>query len=405
MVKLRFGLNLFAVRVYYSETTQQNVKMKRTAMILMCLATMLTATAQEQIESPIVSEKDSAYYVNQEHLWKQVTQEQPTNGNAWRNLYQAANYQQWFGQRNDAKLSQILDDMGKAIPQDYNFFWCMYKNKVGSDESFEWAEKALKCLPEDMSFFDYDMWTGYLMMRFDETRLAELCQRYYQSGLYSPGILQYNYNEMQGMDEGGIYFGNGDACLIPKAILQYGKGVHKDKLVVCMSFLAIPDYREKLLARLGIDAKLFQYEQPKTEEEYDRQEREFIDLILQHTKRPVYFSTLNGVERNAPWEKQLYNEGLTLRYSTKKYDNFSVKRRNVEERYLMEYLLEQFTPDHWITSDRLSANYAVLLSDLLAWYKTHDERRYKWLMRLLMNGIDRTDLPQERKEEFRKQLQ
>jgi hypothetical protein len=71
----------------------------------------------------------------------------------------------------------------------------------------------------------------------------------------------------------------------------------------------------------------------------------------------------------------------------------------------MEYLLEQFTPDHWITSDRLSANYAVLLNDLLAWYKTHDVQRYKWLMRLLMNGIDRTDLSQERKEEFRKQLQ
>ena len=126
-----------------------------------------------------------------------------------------------------------------------------------------------------MSFFDYDMWTGYLMMRFDEKRLTELCQRYYQSGLYSPGILQYNYNELQGMDEGGVYFGNGDACLIPKAILQYGKGLHKDKLVVCMSFLAIPEYREKLLARLGIDSRLYQFEQPEvmTQEEYDRQER------------------------------------------------------------------------------------------------------------------------------------
>lgn len=227
--------------------------MKRTTMMIVCLVTMLTATAQEQIESPIISEKDSTYYVNQEQLWHQVTQEQPSNGTAWRNLYQAANYQQWFGPRNDMKLQQILNDMSKAIPQDYNYFWCMYKFKVGSNESFEWAEKALKCLPEEMIFSDYDMWTGYLMMRFDERRLDDLCKRYYQSGLYSPGVLQYNYNELQGMDEGGIYFGNGDACLIPKAILQYGKGLHKDKLVVCMSFLAIPDYREKLLSRLGID--------------------------------------------------------------------------------------------------------------------------------------------------------
>ena len=379
--------------------------MKRTTMMIVCLVTMLTATAQEQIESPIISEKDSMYYVNQEQLWHQVTQEQPSNGTAWRNLYQAANYQQWFGPRNDMKLQQILNDMSKAIPQDYNYFWCMYKFKVGSNESFEWAEKALKCLPDEMIFSDYDMWTGYLMMRFDERRLDDLCKRYYQSGLYSPSVLQYNYNELQGMDEGGIYFGKGDACLIPKAILQYGKGLHKDKLVVCMPFLAIPDYREKLLSRLGIDTKLYQYEQPHTQDEYDRQEREIIDLIIQHSGRPVYFSTFNGQERNAPWEKNLYNEGLTLRYSAKKYDNFSVKRRNVEERYLMEYLLEQFTPDRWITSDRFSANYSVLLSDLLAWYKTNDVQRYKWLMRLLMNGIDRTDLPKERKENFRKLLQ
>ena len=373
-------------------------------MIFVCLTASLTTMAQEQIESPIVSKKDSAYYVNQERLWQQVTQEQPANGNAWRNLYQAANYQQWFGQQNDEKLQQILDDMGKAIPQDYNYFWCMYKNKLGSNEAFEYAEKAIERLPDNMGFFDYDLWTAYLMMRFDEARLTELCQRYFQSGIYSPSVLQYNYNELQGMDEGGIYFGNGDACLIPKAILQYGKGVHKDKLVVCMPFLAIPDYREKLLARLGIDSRLCQYEQPHTQEDYDRQEREIINLIIQHTNRPAYFSTFNGLERNAPWEKQLYNEGLTLRYSERRYDNFSVIRRNVEERYLMEYLLEQFTPDKWTTSNRFSVNYAVLLSDLLAWYKTHDEQRYKWLMRLLMNGIDRTDLPEEQKENYRKLL-
>jgi len=379
--------------------------MKRTVFLFAFAAATLSATAQEQIESPIVSEKDSAYYAEQTRLWRMVTEREPQNENAWRNLYQAANYQQWFCQRDDAALTQILDDMGHAIPDAYNYFWCMYKNKMGGDEAFPYAEEALKRLPEKMSFYDYDMWTGYLMMRFDESRLDDLCRRYYESGLYSPGVLQYNYNELQGMDEGGIYFGNGDACLIPKYILQYGKGLHKDKLVVCMPFLAIPDYREKLLQRLGIDSSLYHYAQPASQEEYDRQERELIDLIISHTSRPVYFSTFNGQERNAPWEQQLYNEGLTLRYSPSKYDNFSVKRRNVEERYLMEYLIEQFTPDHWTVSDRLSANYAVLLSDLLKYYKHNDLKRYRWLMRLLMNGIDRTDLPEDRKENFRKLLQ
>lgn len=379
--------------------------MKRTTLLFACLLSLSAGQAQDQIESPIVSEKDSAYYAEQTRLWQQVTEREPQNENAWRNLYQAANYQQWFGPRNDELMQQILDEMGKNIPSAYNYFWCMYKHNMGSDEAFQYAEEALKRLPREMSFYDYDMWTGYLIMRFDEPRLGDLCRRYYESGLYSPGVLQYNYNELQGMDEGGIYIGNGDACLIPKFILQYGKHVHQDKLVVCMSFLAIPDYREKLLSRLGIDSKLYQYAQPTTAEDYDRQERELIDLIIRHCHRPVYFSSINGQERNAPWQKQLYNEGLTLRYSPVKYDNFSVKKRNVEERYLLEYLLEQFTPDHWATSDRLSVNYSVLLADLLKYYRKNDQKRYRWLMRVLMNGIDRTNLPEERKENFRKLLQ
>lgn len=378
--------------------------MKRTALLFVCLAFVTAVTAQEQIESPVVSEKDSTYYAHQQELWQQVTNREPKNENAWRNLYQAANYRQWFGKLDDSEMKGILDAMGKAIPDSYNYCWCMYKYKLGSDDAFAYAEKALQQLPEDMSLYDYDLWTAYLMMRFDEPRLNDLCKRYYQSGLYSPNILQYNYNEMQGMDKDGIYIGNGDACLIPKLILQYGKGIHRDKLIVCMSFIAIPDYREKLLTRLGIDTRTYQYANPTTEEEFNLLEREVIDLILTHTKRPVYFSSFNGKEHNAPWEDHLYNEGLTLHYSTKKYDNIAVKLRNVEERYLLEYLLEQFTPDLWTTSNRMSANYVVMLSDLLPYYKKQNTTRYKWLMNILVNAIERADIPEEKKKDFRKLL-
>lgn len=59
--------------------------MKRTAMILMCLGAMLTATAQELIESPIVSEKDYVWYVKQKEAWKEETQKNPQNEKALQN--------------------------------------------------------------------------------------------------------------------------------------------------------------------------------------------------------------------------------------------------------------------------------------------------------------------------------
>ena len=378
--------------------------MKRTLFLLVCLALVMMVKAQEQIESIIIADHDSAYYAQQAQLWQQEVKKRPKDGNAWRNLYHASFYQSFYTRDGYAATEQILKDMEKSIPDEYEYFWCKYKQLAGGEESFPYAEEALKRLPEQMTFFDYDMMTSYLTMRFDEPRLRDFAKRYYESGIYSPSVLQYNYNELQGMDEGGIYFGNGDACLIPKIILQYGKGVHQDKLVVCLPFLAIPDYRNKLLTRLGIDPRLYQYEQPKSEEDYDRQEREFVNLIISHTNRPIYFSTFNSEKVNALWQKNLYNEGLTLRYSPTKYDNMAVMRRNVEERYLLEYLLESFVPDQWITANRLSANYAYRLQDLLSYYKKHNAQRYKWLMRILMSGIDKATLPEEQKDHYRQML-
>ncbi len=378
--------------------------MKKAVFIMMCLMAATTAMAQEQIESIIISNHDSAYYARQAELWRQEVKERPKDGAAWRNLYQATFYQSFYTRDGYEASRLVLDEMEKAIPQDYYYYWCAYRQKKGGTYAFDYAEEALKRLPGEPTFFDYDILTSYLVMRYDEPRLTEMCRRYYKSGLYSPSVLQYNYNELQGMDEGGIYFGNGDACLIPKILLQYGKGVHQDKLVVFMPFLAIPDYRDKLLTRLGIDPKLYQYEQPKSQEDYDRQERELIDLIISHTQRPVYFSAFNGNEHNAPWEKHLYNEGLTLRYSPVKYDNMAVMRRNVEQHYMLEYLLEQFAEDRWITAAMLSANYAYRLKDLLKYYRRHDPVRYKWLMRLLVSGIDHSSLPEEDKASLLNQL-
>ena len=100
-----------------------------------------------------------------------------------------------------------------------------------------------------------------------------------------------------------------------------------------------------------------------------------------------------------PWKNSLYNEGLLLKYSKKPYDNLAVKRRNVEERYMLEYLLVSFRPD-WTSGQRLSANYAVLLADLLPYYEKHDQKRYGWLMRLLVSGISNTSFSEEKKQEY-----
>ncbi len=94
-------------------------------------------------------------------------------------------------------------------------------------------------------------------------------------------------------------------------------------------------------------------------------------------------------------KENLYNEGLTLRYSTTPYDNRKVKRHNVEERYQLDYLRFPFCVDR--TNERrnynhpasdLAFNYAILLYDLLPYYAEHKEERFWWLNSLLNNILE-----------------
>ncbi len=363
------------------------------------VALSMSAMAQTKavrIESPLVSEKDFVWYTEQKEAWKAETQKNPTNETAWLNYYNAARYMSWF-QQEDSTAKQVVREMETTIPNSYTFNFCAYRESVqgkGYGNPKTYAEAALAKLPDEMQFFDYDNWVCYLAMQGDETRMKPLAKRYFDSGIYSEAVLRYSYNELAGMDEGGIYIANGDAAIIPKWLIQEGMGMHKDKTIVCASFLAVKEYRDWLCKKLGVV-------DPIHEEPYwtDESCNALLQEVINKYGSKVYFSTTTPSETMRPWEKNLYNEGLLLKYSKKPYDNLAIKRRNVEERYMLEYLLVSFRPE-WTAGQRLSANYAVLLADLLPYYERHDQKRYDWLMRRLVSGISNTSLSEEKKQEY-----
>lgn len=363
------------------------------------IAGTMAQTRAVRVESPIVTEKDFVWYTEQKEAWKAQTQKDPTNETAWLNYYNAARYMAWSHQE-DSTARQVVREMEAAIPDTYTFNYCAYRESAsgkGYGDPKTYAEAALTKLPDDLQFFDYDQWVCYLAMQGDEERMKPMAKRYFDSGIYSEAVLRYSYNELRGMDEGGIYIGNGDATIIPKWLIQEGMNMHKDKTIICASFLVLKEYREWLFKKLGIDLPTLK--EPQSAEDYDDNEVTLINAIIGKYGSKVYFSPLNSYNVNNYWKNNLYNEGLLLKYSAKSYDNLAVKRRNVEERYMMEYLLVSFRPD-WTAGQRLSANYAVLLGDLLPYYKKHDQKRYDWLMRLLVSGITNTSFDEEKKQEY-----
>lgn len=374
--------------------------------VIVCMALMtlsigaMAQTRAMRIESPIVSEKDFMWYTEQKEAWKALTQKDPTNETAWLNYYNAARYMSWF-QQEDSTAKQVVGEMEAAIPNSYTFNFCAYRESVsgkGYGEPKKYAEAALAKLPNELQFFDYDNWVCYLAMQGDEVRMKPLAKRYFDSGIYSEAVLRYSYNELAGMDEDGIYIANGDAAIIPKWLIQEGMGMHKDKTIVCAPFLAMKEYRDWLCKKLGVV-------DPINEEPYwtDESCNALLQTIIDKYGSKVYFSTTTPSETMEPWKNSLYNEGLLLKYSKKPYDNLAVKRRNVEERYMLEYLLVSFRPE-WTAGQRLSANYAVLLADLLPYYAKHDQKRYDWLIKLLVSGVKNTSLDDEHKQNILQQL-
>ena len=383
--------------------------MKRKTVLMALVAMMMNAVAVAQtkavkVESPIVTEKDFVWYVEQKEAWKAQTQKDPKDETAWLNYYHAAHYMGWWGTNSDSIVREAMNEMKQAIPDSYTFNFCAYRAVVSghSDEKDgdKYAEAALAKLPDEMQFFDYDQWVCYLAMKGYESRMAQMAKRYFDSGIYSENMLRYSYNELRGMDVGGIYIGNGDGVIIPKWLIQEGMNVHKDKTIVCASFLAVKEYREWLGKKLNIAFP--EWENGKYVS-YDAYEQALIQAIIDKYGSKVYFSTTTPSETMEPWKDKLYNEGLTLKYSKKPYDNLAVKRRNVEERYMLEYLLVSFRPE-WTSGQRLSANYAVLLADLLPYYAKHDQKRYDWLLKLLVCGVTNTSLDEEHKQNILKQL-
>lgn len=360
----------------------------------------MAQTKAVRVESPIVSEKDFVWYTEQKEAWKAETQKDPTNETAWLNYYNAARYMSWF-QQADSTAKQVVREMEQTIPDSYTFNFCAYRESMqgkGYGEPKKYAEAALAKLPDEMQFFDYDNWVCYLAMQGDEARMSQMSKHYFDAGLYSEAVLRYSYNELAGMDEGGIYIANGDAAIIPKWLIQEGMGMHKDKTIVCAPFLAVKEYRDWLCKKLGVV-------DPIHEEPYwtDESCNALLQAVINKYGSKVYFSTTTPSETMEPWKNNLYNEGLLLKYSKKPYDNLAVKRRNVEERYMLEYLLVSFRPE-WTAGQRLSANYAVLLADLLPYYAKHDQKRYDWLMRLLVSGVTNTSLDEEHKQNILQQL-
>lgn len=332
---------------------------------------------------------DSVY-----RYWNNFVTEHPKDEKAWHKLCDAAEQKvynaywrgtrDWNVSRQLRKELNVMPRMQQAIPGTYTYYYSVYV--CSETRAREYADSAIAVLNNNVPAEDFDRLATYVRGKNDTLQLTKLLTHYYESAQYPASALQYDYNELQGMEKGGVYLGETSSNIIGKLILQLVLGVHKDKILCSEG--NVKSHVKRMFESIGIPFSDEIYNSFKT----PKQDDELIAImryIFEHSKRPVYLSAGSRFIGKIPDDLKacLYNEGLTMRYSAKPYDNVAVKRRNVEQRYLMDYLVLQFRPEvkSYVTAKSASSlafNYMVLLYDLMPYYKKHNAEQYARLNRI-----------------------
>ena len=416
-----------------SKQSKTMKSMKRTIFTLLATVMMTVgAGAQEaelaEFKSTNLWLLDSVKVDSMYNYWDAYVQAHPKEELAWRKLFEVCSNQEYRLRTKNweegialhgKRVLPLLERMKAAIPGTYQYYYCAHEGgyPMPLETQHALADSAIALLSEKTIASDYELWVQGLIVRRDTLKLTQVLTRYYESGQYPEEALQYHFNELQGMDEGGLYIGAHEGDIIGKLILQLVLGVHRDKILYDENAAMNPDYLKSVFRNIGIPFDDQTWNQLHATIWQEKTLTAIMRYIFDHSQRPVYLSAHNMQQlilgQGLPDELKacLYNEGLTMRYSAEPYDNRSVKRRNIEQRYRLEYLRMSFHPQPKKDTRRFSfpafayaMNYMRLLHDQLPYYKQHNRERYYWLREIFADIISQLDAMNIDVEEYKAYL-
>ncbi|MBR6169218.1 MAG: hypothetical protein IKQ51_00745, partial [Bacteroidaceae bacterium] len=178
---------------------------------------------------------DSVY-----RYWNNFVTEHPKDEKAWHKLCDAAEQKvynaYWRGTRDWNVSGQlrkelnVMPRMQQAIPGTYTYYYSVYV--CSETRAREYADSAIAVLNNNVPAEDFDRLATYVRGKNDTLQLTKLLTHYYESGQYPASALQYHYNELQGMEKGGVYLGVTQDDVIGKLMVQLVLGKHKDKILL-----------------------------------------------------------------------------------------------------------------------------------------------------------------------------
>ena len=296
--------------------------------------------AQEAQEIPRLTriQKSAVWYTAQEKLWQKEVKQSPGDPNAWYNYYYATRYAN-IGAHSEKKqkLQRIVEEMGKAIPNTFEYFFCRYFQQEEKDLSL--MERAHELAPHRAEV--YEEFVTYYELKGDEERSREYWNQFHRSGYIPSSMLDYNYNMLMSTEGNAILFTNGDNDTYPAWMLQRVLGVRESVTIINVALARNRSYLNRLLEKSQLEVDWENIPEPSAGDWISELCKE---LLAKNPERNIYFAC---TIRRSHFEKlldNLYLVGLTYQYSPDRVDNFAVLRNNLERRFRLDYLRRNWYP-------------------------------------------------------------
>ncbi len=335
-------------------------------LVLACQKGETSETKPQKVYRIVYESRSNEWYKTQAELWKKEIDKNPQNAQAWHNYYNAVRYAHFEdidSEQKQNKLSGIIEDMGKAIPGTYEFYLLNYWTTHDIND-LSLIKKAHEIRPDAAeTFYPFII---HNEVKGNKQEKNKWLQKLYESRDISPALLNYNYNVLMSLEPDAILFTNGDNDTYPIWLLQYVHNLRRDVLIINISMAPIDGYLDLKLTDHDLKLELSGLKKSSVEKgAFSR--KLFITnlrnkLNSTYPEVPLYYALTVYKPYTENIKSNLYIVGLAQKYSEKRMDNTALVKKNLNNRFRLDYLQYDWYRENMLGRrmiSRMNMNYVV----------------------------------------------
>lgn len=244
--------------------------------------------------------KPLSWYVQQKNIWKQVTESNLKDADAWLYYYRSARYSGAAQQ----ELDEIMKSIEKHIPGSFTAYYLAYiHSNRNLNKGYE-LQKAWLLEPNRKDL--YKELALFFTWKQEVNNLKKTLTKWKTLNDIPDALFSYCKNLLLTPSSDAVLITDGEFDTYPLWILQQTERLRTDVTVINLSVLHPLDYRRSLFKSAGIQCSY-----------QGNDKKEILQTILrENSSKPIYISLTVDMHLLTGIEEQIHIEGLAYKVST-----------------------------------------------------------------------------------------